>query len=385
MTTEFLQGYGQLKPDAYGSKPCMAVIFVHGAAGKGDGSLAGVKMVLDTQVPSNLKTAVDKYNIVVLFPQYSNAADLGCLDKMIQEARALPGVDISRIYTVCFSMGGEVVTRWVSASQSRAALLAGCINIGGLNVIDTVAEAQYIVSEKLPMVFFHSSNDPSSSVNNTKTAVATINSAGPVIPAKAVYYNSNLHDIVNDVCSIDVFPFRGTETVSNIYEWMLLNSNDKPQGVPETGGPVVPVAIAEGFTTTTDKIKLIGNKSRNCVASKCKWEVVSVPEGLNKYAVNACGYIDCDGVSLPKEGSYVFRLIVADAAGQTNSKDITVVYSKGTIPPVDPPKKTLVSINQVGFVLYFSDGTSAQAISAITDVATGKTTYKVSDKEQYII
>lgn len=378
-------GYGIIKPTGtYISSPAIAVIWLHGAAGRGDGSSVGLDNVFNDQIPRTLKDAVDKYNIAVFFPQYSTPTDLGCLDKMIQEARALSIVDISRIYLMCFSMGGELVTRWMSASASRAALVAGCVNIGGLNVIDQASEAQYIVSEKVPMVFFHSTNDPASSVNNTKTAVATINSAGPLIPAKAVYYNSNQHDIVNEVCSIDVFPFRGTETVNNLYEWFALNSNDKPIGIPETGGAVMPIPIVEGFTTNIATIKLDGSRSRNISADKSRWEKVSVPAGVNIWNVNTCNWRDCT-LTLPAEGEYVFRFVAVDDKGQSAFKDITVIYSKETIPPVDPPKKTLISINQIGFVLYFSDGTNAQAISAITDIATGKTTYKVSDKEQYII
>lgn len=377
-------GYGILKPNTYGTKPAAAVIFVHGNAGVGDGSKSGVQMVLDSQVPSNLKDAVDKYNIVVLFPQYSNSTDIGYLDKMIQEARALPGVDISRVYFMCFSRGGELVTRFMSASASRASLVAGCVNIGALNVIDKPEEAQYIVSEKVPMVFFHASNDPSASVNNTKTAVATINAAGPTIPAKAVYYNSNQHDIANEVCSIEIFPFRGTETVNNIYEWMLLNSNDKPIGVPETGGTVLPVPIVEDFTTAVAKITLDGSRSRNINRDKCRWEKVSVPAGVNIWNVNTCNWRDCE-LTLPAEGKYVFRFIAVDDKGQSAFKDITVTYSKGGTIPTEPVKKTVKSINHIGYWLTFTDGTKAQAVSVVQDLETGKTTYKISDTEEYTI
>lgn len=378
-------GFGTIKPDAYGAKAAIAIIFVHGNAGVGDGSQSGVQMVLDSQVPSNLKEAVDKYNIVVLFPQYSNSTDISCLDKMVQEARALSGVDISRVYFMCFSRGGELVTRFMAASASRASLIAGCINIGGLNVIDTAAEAQYIVSEKVPMVFFHSSSDPASSVNNTKTAVATINASGPVIPAKAVYYNSNQHDIANEVCDIDVFPFRGTETVNNIYEWMQLNSNDKPIGVPETGGAILPLPIVEDFTTSVAKIKLDGSKSRNINRDKSRWEKVSVPSGVNMWDVNTCNWRDCE-LTLPAEGKYIFRFIAVDDKGQSAFKDITVTYTKGgTVPPPDPVKKTVKAINLIGYWLIFTDDTKAQATSVITDVATGKTTYKISDTEEYTL
>lgn len=376
-------GWGIIKPDSYGNKPAMAVIWCHGAAGRGDGSEAGIKMVLDTQVPPKLKEAVDRFNIVVLFPQYSTATDLGCLDKMIQEARALSGVDISRIYLMCFSMGGELVTRWLSASASRASLVAGSINIGGLNVIDTTTEAQYIVSEKVPMVFFHSTSDPSSSVKNTQTAVDTINAAGPVIPAKAVYYNSNLHDITNQVCDADVFPFRGTETVNNIYEWMLLNSNDKPIGVPETGGPVVPIPVVDSFTTTEAKIKLDGSKSRNVNRDKCRWEKVSVAQGVSIWDVNTCNWINCD-LTLPKEGVYIFRFVAVDDKGQSATKDITVTYSKSSTPTQSVPK-VLKSINLIGYWLLFTDGSRVQAVEVIQDLSTGKTTYKVSDSEQYTV
>jgi hypothetical protein len=369
-----------IKPDDFSaSQVYPLMVFIHGNGDRG----TGIDNYANA-IPTNLKKAVDKFKFIVIAPQYNDPGSNTIIDFALSYASANLMIDLNRVYLSSFSLGGGETTRYVTTSLQNADKFAAVVNVGGLNKLITDG-IKYIVQSKLPMMFFHSKNDPAASVSNTISAVAAINNLSPVIPAKSILYESNLHDVTNIVFDPENYPWVGNEIPDTVWDYLLSVTKDTPMVVPVAPGPVIPVAIAEDFTTTEPSIILIGSKSRNY--TRGFWSVVSVPEGVNKYSVNLCGFVDCDKTSitpLPREGKYVFRLTVMDAKGQTSTKDITVTYSKGTTEP-EPVKKIVKSINLIGYWLTFSDDTKAQAISVIQNLETGKTTYKISDKEEYIL
>lgn len=374
-------GFVVIKPDDYSASVLYPLhVFVHGNGDRG----TGIDNYANA-IPSELKAAVDKFKFIVIAVQYDTPDTNAHIDHALNYASANLMIDLKRIGLSAFSLGGGEVTRYVTTSLQNADKFAYVVSVGGLNKLISTG-IKHIIDSKLPMLFFHSKNDPAASVSNTNNAVAQINAANPAIPAKAILYEGNLHDVTNKVFSTTQYPWVGNEIPATVWEYLLTLTKDNPITVPTTGGAIKPIAVAEDFTTATDKIKLIGNRSRNCRPDRSKWDVVSVPEGLNKYAVEACGYIDCDNITLPREGKYVFRLMVADISGQTDSKDITVTYSKGgTIPDPEPVKRKLIAVNRVGWRLLFDDESEANAISVVDDVINKTVTYKVSDTESYTI
>lgn len=350
-------GYDILKPDSYTSTGSYTpVLFMHGAAGQGDGSSAGLDNVL-SQIPSNLREAINKYNLIVVAPQYSGAGNNAIMDHAISRVLAIPGVQSKKLIGTCFSMGGGEITRYISSSQENADKFSLIMVVAGLNGLQS-AGIKYIVQSNLPVIYFHANNDPSASISHSKNGMAAINTLSPAIPAKGVFYADGGHDITNRVFSVSQFPWTGNEIPDNVYQYALTLTNDSPAAVPTTAGPVLPVAIADDITTTTSTIQLIGSKSRNAVADKSKWSCVSVPSGVSIWNVNACSYINCANVQLPAEGVYKFRLTVTDAAGQSAYKDISVTYSKSgtpTEPPPTTPTKTVIAKLEI---IIYSDGTT---------------------------
>lgn len=358
-------GYVILKPSDYSPTKSYPVWpFVHGAGGRGDGSSSALDALVSTQIPSNLKAAAEKYKFIIVAPQYADAGNNAVIDNAITKALALPGADATRLVGGCFSMGGGEMTRYVTSSQANADKFALLIVVAGLNGLQS-AGLKYIVQSKLPVIYFHANDDKSASPSYSKNGLAAINALNPEIPAKGVFYTDGGHDITNRVYDADRFPWTGNEIPNNLYEYALNLTNDEPKAVPVLPGAVVPVAIAEDVTTTSNLVDLIGSKSRNAIPDKSKWACVGVPAGVNIWNVNACGYINCYKVNLPVEGKYTFRLTVADAAGQTATKDISVTYSKSGTPPVDPdppvpPVKVIVSRFYYGGweLVIYADGST---------------------------
>jgi hypothetical protein len=353
-------GYVILKPTSYtttGSYP--VCLYVHGAGGRGDGSSSALDALVSTQIPSNVKAAAEKFKFIIVAPQYPDAGNNAVIDHAKAKGLAIPGANSSKLFNACFSMGGGEVTRYATASQANADAFSALIIVAGLNGLQS-AGIKYITQSRLPVLYFHANNDPAASVNNSKNGMAAINALNPEIPAKGIFYADGGHDITNRVFDTDKFPWTGNEIPNNLYEYVLSLTNEAPAVVPVLPGAVVPVAIADDITTATGSIALIGNKSRNCVASKSKWECISAPSGVNRWNINACSYIDC-GIGqvtpLPAEGKYVFRLTVADATGQTATKDITVTYSKTGTTPTDPPPPAKTIVAKLEIILY-SDGTT---------------------------
>lgn len=376
-TNEF--GFLILKPEGYSASTAYPLgIFIHGNGNRGNGSLASLQQFA-TQIPSELKASIDKYKMVLVCPQYDNP-DTSCIDHVLSYASANLMYDVNRVILTAFSLGGRVITDWVTKSQQNADKISLLVNVAGLNGLN-VTGIKYIHQSNLPTLFFHATNDDQANVSNTNNAVAAINTNNPGIKAVAILYSEGKHYIENMAYSSSKYAFVGNVIPNTLWDYALMFTKSNPTALPVSDGPVKPIAISADFITESPSIKLIGNLSRNC--NKGIWSVVAVPDGINRYSVNACAWIDCD-LTLPGEGKYIFKLTVMDTKGQTDTKDITVTYSKGTIPE-EPVKKTVKAINHIGFTLYFTDGTTAQAVSAITDLSTGKTTYKVSDKEEYII
>lgn len=381
-------GFVLLKPQDYSaSVTYKLVVFIHGNGNRGDGDIDDITKY-GNSLSSELKEAVDKYKVICIAPQYAEPGNNAVIDHALNYASANLMIDKNCIGLSGFSLGGGEITRYVTTSLQNADKFAWVVSIGGLNKLIT-SGVKYIALSSLPMLFFHSKNDPSASVSNTNTAVSTINAQTISVAAKSVLYEGDAHDIVNRVFNTEIYPWVGNEIPNTLWEYVLNLTKDNPVPVPSKEGPILPIAIAEDIITRDGTYVLIGNKSRNFIAGKCKWECISAPPSVNRWNINACGYIDCGKgqvTPLTVEGDYVFRLTVMDSAGKTDTTDITVTYSKGgTVPDPDPVKKTVKSINHIGYWLLFTDDTTAQATSVITDTATGKTTYKISDKEEYIL
>lgn len=368
-------GFVVIKPQDYSASVVYPLfVFVHGNGDRG----TGIDNYANA-IPSELKAAADKFKFLVIAVQYDAPDTNAHIDHALNYASANLMIDLKKIGLGGFSLGGGEITRYVTTSLQNADKFAYVVIVGGLNRLIT-AGIKNIVDSKLPLLFFHSKNDPSANVKNTNDAVAAINTANPVIPAKAILYESNLHDVTNKVFSATQYPWVGNEIPDTLWDYVLTLTKDNPVIVPTTGGVIKPIAIADNITTTQAAVKLIGNRSRNYATAK--WEVVSVPEGLNKYAVNLGAWIDYD-VVLPREGVYVFRLVVIDKVGTADSVDITITYSKDGV--VTPPIKVLDYIDTINHIVYFKDGSSWIAVTGKYDPITKLTTYKSVNGEAIII
>lgn len=369
-------GFVVIKPQDYSASVVYPLfVFVHGNGDRG----TGIDNYANA-IPSELKAAVDKFKFLVIAVQYDTPDTNAHIDHALNYASANLMIDLKRIGLGGFSLGGGEITRYVTTSLQNADKFAYVVSVGGLNKL--IANGiKNIVDSKLPMLFFHSKGDDRANASNTNNAVSAINAANPVIPAKAILYEGSQHDVTNKVFNTTQYPWPGNEIPDTFWEYALALTKDAPITVPVKAGDVIPIAVAEDFETNVAEINLIGNKSRNY--TKAKWEVISVPEGINKYGVNLCAHIDCNNFVLPGEGKYVFNLIVEDSKKKISNKSITVTYSKGGV--VEPPVKELDYIDTINHVVHFKDGTHWIAVTGKYDPATKMTTYKSVNGESIVI
>ncbi len=207
--------------------------------------------------------------------------------------------------------------------------------------------SQYITQSKLPVIYFHANNDPAASVNNSKNGLAAINALNPVIPAKGVFYADGGHDVTSRAFDVDRFPWTGNELPATLYEYALplTKKIHRPSCRSHLGLSCLWQLLIISTLTRTRSLW-----SEACLAMRLqisrKWSCIEAPAGVSIWSVNGCGYINCEKVILPAEGVYKFRLTVADAAGLTATKDITVIYSTSGTPqepePPLPPVKVII-------------------------------------------
>lgn len=358
-------------PDSYQEgKSYPIAIFLHGLGGRGNGSQEHLENLVygalkdgskpelgrwDPEFIRVLQQNCNKYGIICIAPQTGTDWPISDVENAINWAKENLNIDWTRTMLTGLSLGGGGVLRYITSSKANADKFAVAVPIcpvaWGTNY-KNVADAG------LPVWFFHNDKDGTVSVNNTHNAVAAINAYNPVIPAVKTIRNATGHGGWNEAYSdyLGVIDGSGlTRPKVNIYEWFAMNTTTSPVAVPYDEPPVTPTGlIADGKITLSGSTAKLDGTLSNGYAS-VKWTTIAVPEGVNIYAVQACGWHTCN-VVLPKPGTYTFRVTATASNGAVANKDIAITYE--TDEPV--PIKVVIArlfVNGMEIIVY-SDKTA---------------------------
>lgn len=340
-------GFYEYKPPTYSSgAKSPLIIFLHGIGERGDGS-STLSSVLNVGIPRNihygLTNMVFNYNgsqqgFLVLSPQlsynYGNWQPF-YIQEMIKYAKANLNVDTNRIYLTGLSLGGGGVWNYASSSAAAAKGLAAIAPIcatcdwSGLN---------NIAQQSLPVWAFHAMDDGVVGVGCTQAALAGINSYGPAVAPIATYYPTGNHWIWDQVYD---------PANPQLYLWFLSKSRSGSSTPPPSGGanvaPVASAGNAQTITLPTNSVSLSGSGSydQDGTITNYTWSQVSGP-GTASFVNPNVSNASVGGLL---QGSYVFKLTVADNGGLTNSSNVTITVNAQAAPANQPPVAS-VSANQ---------------------------------------
>jgi len=200
------------------------IIFLHGAGEMGNGTtdLAKVanngipNLIKNNKFPASFTVKGTNYSFIVLSPQFKNIPATLDVNTLIDYAIKTYRVDASRIYVSGLSMGGGITWYYGGNYFGRvAAIVPMC---GAVTPNDR--QAKNIATSGMAVWAFHNNADPTVTVNNTYTALSSINAYSPVIAPRKTIFTAAMHN-----CWTKASDPNYKETINgtsmNIYEWML--------------------------------------------------------------------------------------------------------------------------------------------------------------------
>jgi hypothetical protein len=327
-----------------------AIIFLHGNGERGDGKASGgLETLLTIGIPEPLKEAVEARDYWLLAPQMaSNWSNTDTTNMFVYATGNALDIDYTRILYIGLSSGGGAMLRWLSALLSNAQKITAAVIIcpayGGITLWKNITDA------KVACWFHHNLLDDLVPVSNTDTAVTEINKYPAPVPAVKTVYPQAGHGAWLEATGLTPPKAPGgkgiTNALVNIYDWFDMMTQGFPVLVPNTTA-LKAVAGPEQIVTAPF-VKLDGTGSENYVKDKSNWKCKAVPDGVNKYAVNASAWITAE-VTLPqgKYGVYDFELTVQDAAGNVDWDIVSITYASVSEPP--PPAPIPKSMKNVFF------------------------------------
>lgn len=315
------------------------VVFLGGIGERGN--IQALENFINSEY-NNIVKAIDTGFILIAPLLPSGEWENHYVDAALDYATKVLPVRLDQITIMGVSLGGGGVWKYISHSLENAKKFNVAIpicGVGGWSNLKNVADAG------LPVWAFHAIDDNVVGVGNTISAVDTINSFKPVIPAKKTIYPKGTfgtvpHYIWARVCDPDKSPGIEGEKVT-IWQWMKQNTNIKHVAVttitapPPVSTPIPTTlkAIAEIKNLTATTATLDGSKSEGNPAY-ATWDVLKYPpkarfdiwpNGWNKGGL----VINVNNLSA---GEYLFELTVGKQAAL--SKTIMPVTVGATVSPI---------------------------------------------------
>lgn len=374
-----------LLPDSYDkAKHYIWYMMVHGVGERSAGTqddldniTLGFKQADGTRMfaiaTDDIKKAVDKYNIVIVLPTYTDFFEPAKVDLIYDHMLVTYSVT-SRFAFDGFSLGGGAFERYATSSLQRAKNL-----IVGIPNAPTHEGTTWknIVDANLPIHFFVNDNDTNGATNLSVTlrGVNAINALNPSIKAYYTAFHASGHGSYNEATSLTSPVAPGGQGIinisENIYEWGIDVFNNGPRPMksgtvvtpppPPTTSTVKPIV---SYTITGTTAHLIGSKSIGYKEGyDGVWSLESAPTGITSKLVFPTGssYIDATA-QLPVEGTYVFKFTLKGA------DPVQMTVQRGTATPVE---KKAASYSIALKLLTFDDG-STEAATAVITTGSGK-------------
>lgn len=357
-------------------------MFIHGIGERSAGSEPQLEnLVIGSMQPDGtrkwpfvtdgMRTAVDKYGIVMCIPTYENffePASINTIYNFVMSEYAL----VPKMMQPGFSLGGGAVLKYITSSLENANRVAYAIPCAPtMNLMDASIPGKV----NMPVHLFVNTNDPNgaTNINVTKSAVNSINNSNPNIRALYTAFNESGHGGF-DRATRDEPPkapggqgfIDGAETIYQVYKDIIANgSRQMKSGAVITPTPPIepPTEIKPitSYTIDSQGIHLRGDQSIGYqTGADGGWDYLSGPATKAQVFPRGSTYINADGI-LPAPGTYKFQFTLKGAA----PVDVIVNYSGGV--------RTAVAFNSVTDLITYSDGSTEKGEAVFSN---GKWTVK---------
>ena len=219
-------GYVEGLPASYNDYPSKSyplLIYLHGIASRGDGSLASLKNYETTSVPgllyrnlfpANFVADGKTFQFIVVCPQVKDWPYSPDIDAFVDYCIKHYRVDANRIYLYGGSMGGGATWDYAIDHGNRLAAIAPMSGASW----PTEDKGKKIAQSGVAVWAFHNKNDPSIPSWYSINYVTYINEYNPVVPAKLTLFNDDKHNSWKTASDPNY-----QENGLSVYEWMLTN------------------------------------------------------------------------------------------------------------------------------------------------------------------
>ena len=332
-------GYLEYLPQGYASNSndYPIVIFLHGIGEKGTTSTDpttlknSVQKVANVGLPKYVKNG-KQYPFILISPQLKGSYGTwpaNYVMDVLNHVKKYLRVNEKRIYITGLSLGGFGTWTTLGAyPKTFASAVAICS--GG----NALSKACAIAAENVPLWGFHGTADNIVHYTKTTSMIDAINACTPKPSplAKVTLFSGANHIIWDRV-------YNETDAIN----WMLGYTKSTPVSTTTTNNPpVVSAGADKSITLPANEVYIQGTASDNdgSIASY-KWTKVSGGSASLEAATTS----KLRAYNLV-QGTYVFRLTVADNKGATKYDDVQVTVnptSTTNIPPVanaGPDKST---------------------------------------------
>ncbi len=333
-------GFYEFRPYNYNSNPTKKyplIIFLQGVGGQGNGTnelylelAAGLPKYISEGATMTFNVNGVEESFLVLSPQldrkYGSWQNF-YVDEMLAYARQNLRVDNSRIYLTGLSLGGGGVWKYASASKTNAEQFAAIAPICGTCDYNYSSLASSINAGQTAVWAYHAQNDPVVSANCTHTPIDALRAGYPQKEIRKTIYSQGEHGVwdwaygPSNTSDNDGSP-------KNLFEWFLKNQRSGYVQPPANKPPVANAGSDITITLPTSTVTLNGTASSDpdgTIAS-FSWSKVSGPAAN----INNASW-GSTSVSSLINGTYVFRLTVADNSGATAYDDVTVTVNAAPV------------------------------------------------------
>jgi len=219
-------GYIEGLPASYSDHPNKKyplLIYIHGTASRGDGSMNSLKEYEQTSVPkllylhqfpANFVVNGKTFQFIVICPQIKDWPYPPDVDALVNYCIKKYRIDTKRIYLYGGSMGGGGTWDYAIDHGSRLAAIAPMAGASW----PTTEKGKKIAKSGVAVWAFHNKNDPSVPSWYSINYVDYINKHNPSVGAKLTLFNEDKHN-----CWKTASDPGFEENGMSVYEWMLMN------------------------------------------------------------------------------------------------------------------------------------------------------------------
>lgn len=364
-------------------------VIVHGKGERSEGKIEGLRNLAQGAVyvtggprlypfiPDDAYRMSRDSGFIIAVPNYTPTKGMSSLDVdfIIAEAQRHYNIDTDRISLWGFSMGGGIVSAYIStagAAKLQYAVLASPVN--------SLSNTSYIKATSLPVITISATTDNVVSASTSDAIANSINNSGTAIKAYRIKMPGTGHGGLNEMLSIyntsipqSIYAYEAQVTKDGPKAYPL--GNTPPPQPPVTGAPVLRLGEVPAVTTTG----LVNFEACSTTGFDAfTWTVVSVPKTASLWAPYLTGAGFCRAAGkFTIEGAYAIKATACKGSACVTDT-IYVTYQKTSTPlPV-----TAITFDSATGLLVLSDGTRVAA-TAVIDFKAGTAVATTSDGKTY--